>query len=264
MEQFIGQAPSNAERDPVKGYYTQVKGRISGLEFNPEDIELYTLVLEYVKRQSPSFQFNYASNFSSDCARAYNTGNTISCGKGIKERIVLSLIPSCTLYLGTDDFKAQKCGPIINALENKEIYKNNVTNAGPSISMIINTFKYPILKKLQEAICYAASNSSSTSASASAKKTNLTAPQAEKKYREMLLQAVYNKIRSKDKKNEIIDSVEAVMKELGAGSEYSPFDPEMICEFAVPMDGGKRKKRRQTRRKEKKMRGKTRRRVVKK
>lgn len=65
--------------------------RVSNYEDFQRKLIFYSL--EYVKTQENVFKENYVQAFAVDCTEAYNynSGNRMSCGAGVKERLVLSL-----------------------------------------------------------------------------------------------------------------------------------------------------------------------------
>lgn len=64
---------------------------LNAMTFSQTEKTLFFFVLEYVASKDPFFQQNYVAAFAHDCAEAYNEGNRMSCAKGVKERLVLSL-----------------------------------------------------------------------------------------------------------------------------------------------------------------------------
>lgn len=87
------------------------------MEFKEIEETLILYTLEFVRRQPANFQLAYASAFAQDCTQAYNTGNTVSCSKGIKERILFSLTPACTAYVDRPEYEANgyaELVPILN------------------------------------------------------------------------------------------------------------------------------------------------------
>jgi hypothetical protein len=63
-------------------------------EYGPQFSDFVYYSLEYVKRQSTQFKTAYVDTFTKDCVTA-NRGNTMSCPKGIFERITSSLREGC-------------------------------------------------------------------------------------------------------------------------------------------------------------------------
>jgi hypothetical protein len=59
--------------------------------------DIFTWV-QFVMRQSDTFQFHYITCFIKDTYFAYNDGNTLSCVRGIHERLLLSIADACILY----------------------------------------------------------------------------------------------------------------------------------------------------------------------
>jgi len=59
--------------------------------------EIFTW-FQFVMRQPESFQFHYVTCFIEDTFFAYNIGDTLSCVKGIRERLLLSIADACVLY----------------------------------------------------------------------------------------------------------------------------------------------------------------------
>jgi len=63
-------------------------------EYGPQFSDFVYYSLEYVKHQSTQFKTAYVDTFTKDCVTA-NRGNTMSCPKGIFERITSSLREGC-------------------------------------------------------------------------------------------------------------------------------------------------------------------------
>lgn len=59
--------------------------------------EIFTW-FQFVMRQPDSFQFQYITCFIEDTFFAYNNGDSISCPKGIRERLLMSIADACVLY----------------------------------------------------------------------------------------------------------------------------------------------------------------------
>jgi ankyrin repeat protein len=78
-------------------------------DYTPTERQLFFYTLEYVsEKQNDAFKQMYVSSFAEDCAKAYNPGNTantMSCGGGVKERIILSLEPSISSVGMTPEYK---------------------------------------------------------------------------------------------------------------------------------------------------------------
>lgn len=72
---------------------------LKNIQYTDEYKKLISYSLEYVKAQPEDFKMAYVSNFTYDCAHAYNGDNGMSCAKGIIERFVTSLIPAAMLYI---------------------------------------------------------------------------------------------------------------------------------------------------------------------
>ncbi len=260
LQELIATTPAE-EKSQIEEDYNGIATRLSGINFTAEEIGLFTLILEYVKRQSPTFQSNYIKSYTMDCAHAYEGTEGMSCGQGIKERLYLTLLPACMSYEpGTAQFKSQKCGTIINALENKELYSNtngNTNSGNKNIDMIINKLKYQILHAVKEEVC-TETNSSST---AGARKTTKTAKEIEDLYRMRLTTGIKEKQPNLEDAL-ITEKITEVMTSLGAGTAYSVFDPDEICEFTIPQGGGKKsKKPKKNRLTQRKRKNATRRRV---
>ena len=76
-------------------YNTHIKNTT---EYTPLERQLFFYTLEYVSKQVTKFKRFYVASFAEDCVKAYTkiTGSTMSCGGGVKERLILSLDSAIT------------------------------------------------------------------------------------------------------------------------------------------------------------------------
>ncbi len=58
---------------------------------NPPGIDAFYTIMNFVKKQDKHYQDNYIKFFINDSYSAYDSGDTTSCVKGIKERIIFSV-----------------------------------------------------------------------------------------------------------------------------------------------------------------------------
>jgi hypothetical protein len=88
--------------------------RIENLSFDKTEKQLIISSITYASEQSKIFKENYVLSYLNDTAFAYTTGNTLtsnfSCGKGMKERFVTSLVPAIDAMetLGVSESKGEE------------------------------------------------------------------------------------------------------------------------------------------------------------
>ena len=91
--------PAGTEKRELKRDLTRLKPKILVINYDtnfrispqPNGQNAFYTILNFVKRQPKQFQDNYIKFFILDSYQAYNTGDTTSCVKGIKERLIFSL-----------------------------------------------------------------------------------------------------------------------------------------------------------------------------
>jgi hypothetical protein len=108
---------SHASKDALEKSLDDIYAkRLISMDFTESEANIIQYVLEFVKRQPNKFKTMYASTFVQDCAQAYNEGNTMSCSKGVKERIIFSLSSACAAYADRPKFKENGYSTIIRIL----------------------------------------------------------------------------------------------------------------------------------------------------
>ncbi len=126
LEGFIKLMPNNNSRKKVAE--TDIdnifEGALNNIAYTDSYKKIISYCLNYVSKQSNEFKMAYASNFTYDCAHAYNKGNgnvrgELSCAKGMIERFVLSLIPAAMLFVDTPTFTERGYDKLIDIIENK-------------------------------------------------------------------------------------------------------------------------------------------------
>ncbi len=100
-------------KDDINNIFREV---LNNLKYPDEYKEMISYCLEYVKKQPEKFQNAYVSNFTYDCAHAYNGEYPLSCAKGIIERFVTSLVPAALLYITNNEHKSKKYDILIDII----------------------------------------------------------------------------------------------------------------------------------------------------
>jgi ankyrin repeat protein len=103
--------------------------------YNATERILFYYTLEYVSTQSKSFQQNFVKSFAQDCTEAYNDGNRMSCGKGVKERLVLSLESAIASTEVTPEYRR-----LLNLLDSTKYSMNNDTVSDAEYTRLFNQF----------------------------------------------------------------------------------------------------------------------------
>jgi Leucine-rich repeat (LRR) protein len=171
LESFIKLMPNNNSRKKVAE--TDIDnifdGVLNNIAYTDSYKKIISYCLNYVSKQSNEFKMAYASNFTYDCAHAYNKGNgnvrgELSCAKGMIERFVFSLVPAAMLFVGTPTFTEKGYDKLIAIIENKsknlrklidEYAKDCFEEAAPSGETTNNSeddFKKCLKRKIQETL----------------------------------------------------------------------------------------------------------------
>jgi hypothetical protein len=104
MRSFMESAKSPQKNGLDKSLDKIYEKRLKHLSYNESEPQIIQHALEFVRNQLPEFQTAYASSFIQDCTNAYNSGITMSCPKGIKERILFALSSACGAYADSPDY----------------------------------------------------------------------------------------------------------------------------------------------------------------
>ena len=86
----------NSGNPELPNKLSRISGKIRDIDFaksvnNINGNNLFYTILNFVKRQPKDYQDNYVNFLVEDSCNAYDNGDTTSCVKGIKERMLLSL-----------------------------------------------------------------------------------------------------------------------------------------------------------------------------
>jgi len=86
----------NSGNTELSDKLSRISGKIGAIDFaeaidNLNSKNFFYTILNFVKRQPKEYQDNYVNFLIEDSCSAYSTGDTTSCVKGIKERMVLAL-----------------------------------------------------------------------------------------------------------------------------------------------------------------------------
>jgi len=123
-----GDETRNEERSELEHKLDLLKTKIDFIQFSDSEYDTkdaYYTILEFVKSQPRDFQDNYIYFFIKDSAEAYeqrpgdqNEANQISCGAGIRERLLTSLAQGGT---GLNNSLYTQLAEIIYPLSNDQI-----------------------------------------------------------------------------------------------------------------------------------------------
>ncbi len=126
LDQFIIRIPKkNIRRSRSQTDIENIfNGILNNLAYPNEYRKIISYCLKFASKQANEFKMEYASNFTYDCAHAYNSnnGNTtsrLSCAKGMIERFVFSFVPAAMLFIDTPLFKRKKYDVLISIIETK-------------------------------------------------------------------------------------------------------------------------------------------------
>ena len=106
LDLFFAEIISKRDNTPLRDgpEYTKIKKILNRLWLAKQEYldshfrnEIFTW-FQFVMRQPNSFQFQYVTCFIEDTFFAYDNGDTLSCVKGIRERLLLSIADACVLY----------------------------------------------------------------------------------------------------------------------------------------------------------------------
>ena len=102
-DQLLPRVENAAEQEGIRGKLDEIRSRlavnsisadklIAGTEINER--AMYAQALDYVGRQPPQFVAQYLDLYTRECTEAYKAGNgstTLSCAKGMLERVIVGL-----------------------------------------------------------------------------------------------------------------------------------------------------------------------------
>ncbi len=130
LESFIQLIPkTNAKRKTVETDINNIfEYVLNNIAYTDDYKKVISYCLDYVSKQPDEFKKEYVSNFTYDCAHAYNAANgnirgELSCPKGMIERFVFSLVPAAMLFIDTPTFTERGYDKLISIIENKPIIK---------------------------------------------------------------------------------------------------------------------------------------------
>lgn len=110
---------TNTSRINIIRNFDDIFSTLEGIDYTPEYKKLIKNSLEFVKLQPDEFKINYVSNFTYDCAHAYNYPSGRSCAKGMIERFVFSLVPAATLFMERPEYITNHYDKLISIIQNK-------------------------------------------------------------------------------------------------------------------------------------------------
>jgi surface protein len=91
---------NDSDKKSLVSKFNQLTSKIDAIDYNLTDFHLrpnpsgenvFYTIINFIKRQEKHYQDNYIKFFINDSYSAYDTGDTTSCVKGIKERIIFAL-----------------------------------------------------------------------------------------------------------------------------------------------------------------------------
>ncbi len=162
LEEFIDLMPNNNSRKKVAetDIYNIFGEVLNNILYTPEYKKIISYCLDYVSKQSNEFKMTYVSNFTYDCAHAYNSPNgnvrgELSCARGMIERFVFSLVPAAMLFIDTPIFTEKGYDKLIAIIENKpktvrQLMDEYAKDCYEEASNSEDDFKKCLKKKLQE------------------------------------------------------------------------------------------------------------------